>query len=67
MRYRIEAIQYGADDWAEVCQVENNPEEIAEGVRNKKLRITLTDGRGSSIAKYSQVRIVDTGATKSSI
>lgn len=59
MRYSIEAIQYGSSKWTEVCQVEHNPEDIAEALRDKKLRITLADGRYSSTAKYPQVRIVD--------
>jgi hypothetical protein len=58
-RYSIEAVQYGSERWIEVCQVNANPEMIKEGLENKKLRITMSDGRHSTIAKYTRVRIVD--------
>jgi hypothetical protein len=60
MRYRIEAVQYGGLDWVEVCQVDNNPEDIADGLRNKKLKIKLNDGRWGTTEKYPRVRVVDT-------
>ena len=61
MRYVIEAVQYGARGWVEICRVANNPEAIVEGLQNKRLRIKLSDGRWGSTEKYTGVRVVDIG------
>jgi hypothetical protein len=60
MRYIIEAIQYGASNWAEICQVQANPQDIVDALMKKKLRVKMSDQRWGSANKYSQVRIVDT-------
>lgn len=59
-RYSIEAMQYGAKDWTEVCQVEQHPEDIVDALKNKKLRMRKSDGGWYLVDKYSRVRIVDT-------
>jgi hypothetical protein len=65
MRYSIQAVQYGGSlDWVEICQVDNNPDAIADGLRKKMLRIKTTDGRWGTIEKYPRVRIVDLSTTK---
>jgi hypothetical protein len=67
MRYIIEGIQYGASNWAEICQVEANPQDIATALMNKKLRVKLSDDRWGSANKYSQVRIVDTSGWRANL
>jgi hypothetical protein len=60
MRYSIEAIQYGSENWVEVCQVENNPEDIVDGLKNKSLKMKDLKGHTYLVSKYSRVRIIDT-------
>jgi hypothetical protein len=64
MRYSIVAIEYGSDHEVEVCCVDANPDVIVEAVRCKTLR-GFKKGlarRSSTIARYSDIRIVDTHA-----
>jgi hypothetical protein len=64
MRYSIQAIQYGASDWVEICRVENNPDAIADALKEKTLKVKYAPGQWGAVEKFSRVRIVDLSTTK---
>ena len=57
-RYSIMARPYGADHEVEICQCDSHPEELAEGVRLKRIMMQVGD-RKVPIGKYEHVYFVD--------
>jgi hypothetical protein len=62
-RYSILATEYGSDHEILLCEVDNNPQRIVDGLKAKRLKMYHKPGesRLSNIKKYPSVRIVDNG------
>ena len=59
-RYSILVREKGSDREIELCQVDTNPEKVAEAAGMKLLRIS-SSGRQYRIKRYDWIRIVDNG------
>ena len=59
-RYSIRVREYGSGREIELCQVDSNPEKIAEAAGRKLLRISSL-GRQHRIKRYDTIRIIDNG------
>ena len=60
-RYSILVREYGSGGREiELCQVDTNPEKVAEAAGRKLLRIS-SSGRRYRIKQYEWIRIVDNG------
>jgi len=59
LRYSIVGKMYGSEDEVEIAQVATNPQQVAAAARQKKLKVTGTDGRRINIDKYCSVRVID--------
>jgi hypothetical protein len=59
-RYSILAREIGSGREIELCQVDSNPERVAEAAGMKVLRIH-SSGRRYRIKRYDRIRIVDNG------
>jgi hypothetical protein len=59
-RYSILVRENGSNRESELCQVDSNPEKIAEAAGMKLLRIS-SSGRRYRIKRYDWIRIVDNG------
>jgi len=59
-RYSILAREIGSGREIELCQVDSNPERVAEAAGMKVLRIR-SSGRRYRIKRYDWIRIVDNG------
>ena len=57
-RYSIRVREYGSGREIELCQVDSNPEKIAEAAGSKLLRIS-SSARQHRIKRYDWIRIVD--------
>jgi len=57
-RYSILVREKGSDREIELCQVDTNPEKVAEAAGMKLLRVG-NSGRQYRIKRYDRVRIVD--------
>ena len=59
-RYSILVRENGSGNKIELCQVDSNPEKVAEAAGTKLLRIS-SSGRRYRIKRYDWIRIVDNG------
>lgn len=60
-RYSIMVRENGVDHEVELCQVDNNPRDVAAAAQEKKLRQINSAGGYFFINKYDTVRIQDNG------
>ena len=59
-RYSIMVVQSGSTRELELCQVDNDPQAVAQAAAEKTLRIYgSAGGRMVHVAKYTSVRVVD--------
>jgi hypothetical protein len=58
-RYSIMVMEYGSDHEVELCQVEENPEQVVAGAKSKTLMVQGNAKRRSRLPKYTNIRVVE--------